>query len=94
MIPYDLVDTYLPRALRILRDNNQILYQRDIHLLLRAHHSGSFVLDNDPFDLLTYSRLLANFLFNFNLITDEQRDRARQLRHHVRGEERLPRGRR
>lgn len=75
LIPYDLVDTYLPRALRILRDNNQILYQRDIHLLLRAHHSGSFVLDNDPFDLLTYSRLLANFLFNFNLITDEQRDR-------------------
>ena len=75
LIPYDLVDTYLPRALRIIRDNHQILYQRDIHLLLRAHHSGSFVLDNDPFDLLTYSRLLANFLFNFNLITDEQRDR-------------------
>lgn len=75
LIRYDLVDSYLARALRILRDNHQILYQRDIHLLLRAHHSGSFVLDNDPFDLLTYSRLLANFLFNFNLITDEQRDR-------------------
>lgn len=75
LIAYDLVSSYLPRALRILRDNQQILYQRDIHLLLRAHHSGSFVLENDPFDLITYSRLLSNFLFNFNLITDEQRDR-------------------
>ncbi|MFW5688317.1 MAG: cyclic nucleotide-binding domain-containing protein [Spirochaetota bacterium] len=75
LIPYDLVGSYLPRALRILHANQQILYQRDIHLLLRAHHSGSFVLDNDPFDLVTYSRLLANFLFNTNLIGDEQRDR-------------------
>jgi anti-sigma regulatory factor (Ser/Thr protein kinase)/CheY-like chemotaxis protein len=75
LIPYALAPSYLPRALRILRDNQQILYQRDIHLLLRTHHSGSFVLENDPFDLITYSRLLANFLFNFNLIGDEQRDR-------------------
>lgn len=75
LIPYDLVESYLPRALRIIRDNQQIVYQRDIHHLLRAHHSGSFVLENDPFDLMTYSRLLANFLFNANLIGDEQRDR-------------------
>ncbi len=74
-IPYDLVPEYLPRALRILCDNHQIVYQRDIHKLLHAHHSGSFVLENDPFELITYSRLLSNFLFNANMITDERRDR-------------------
>ena len=75
LIPYGLAETYLRRALRILRDNQQIVYQRDIHLLLRDRHSGSFVLDNDPFDLITYSRLLSNFLFNISLIGGEQRDR-------------------
>ena len=74
-IPYDLVSDYLYRALRILCDNHQIVYQRDIHKLLHAHHSGSFVLDNDPFELITYSRLLSNFLFNANMITDDRRDR-------------------
>lgn len=74
-IPYEGVATYLLRALRIMREHRQIVYQREIHSLLRSHLSGLFVLDNDPFDLNTYSNLLANFLFNTGLVGNEQRDR-------------------
>ncbi len=68
------VSQYLPRVLRILRENRSFLYQRDIHFLLSSFHSGSFEVDNDPFDLNTYSNLLTNFLYNSNLISFEQKD--------------------
>ncbi len=66
---------YFPRLLRILKTNEHIFYQRDIHVLLDANVSGTFVLDNDPFDLTTYSNLLSNFLFNAKLIDHEQKER-------------------
>jgi anti-sigma regulatory factor (Ser/Thr protein kinase) len=65
---------YFPRLLRILSVNQNILFQRDIHALLHQNLSGVFVLDNDPFDLATYTNLLANFLFNAGLITADQRE--------------------
>jgi hypothetical protein len=69
---------YFPRLLRILSQNRGILFQRDLHFLLQANFSGSFVLENDPFDLVTYSNLLANFLYNANLV-----DHERKVRFHV-----------
>jgi len=66
---------YFPRLLRILSQNRGILFQRDLHFLLQSNFSGSFVLENDPFDLVTYSNLLANFLYNANLIDHERKVR-------------------
>lgn len=66
---------YFTRLLRILSQNRGILFQRDLHFILQANLSGSFVLENDPFDLVTYSNLLANFLYNSNLIDHEQKVR-------------------
>ncbi|MBN1837944.1 MAG: cyclic nucleotide-binding domain-containing protein [Spirochaetales bacterium] len=66
---------YFPRLLRILSQNRGILFQRDLHFLLHSNFSGSFVLENDPFDLVTYSNLLANFLYNANLIDHERKVR-------------------
>ena len=82
-----------PRLLRILRQNKQILFQRGIQQHLLKNISGSFVMDNDPLDITTYTNLITNYLYNANLIEqgDEgqaprgppraphQRDRARQL---------------
>jgi hypothetical protein len=68
IIPLDKLADYFPRLLRILIQNRGILVQRDLHFLLQANLSGSFLLENDPFDLITYSNLLANFLFNANLV--------------------------
>jgi hypothetical protein len=66
---------YTPRLLRILSQNRGILFQRDLHFLLQSNFSGSFILENDPFDLVTYSNLLANFLYNANLIDHERKVR-------------------
>lgn len=71
IIPIGKVKDYFPRLLRILNQNRGILVQRDLHFLLQANLSGSFVLENDPFDLVTYSNLLANFLYNANLLDHE-----------------------
>jgi anti-sigma regulatory factor (Ser/Thr protein kinase) len=68
IIPLDKLKDYFPRLLRIVTQNRGILAQRDLHFLLQANLSGSFLLENDPFDLVTYSNLLANFLFNANLV--------------------------
>jgi anti-sigma regulatory factor (Ser/Thr protein kinase) len=69
------LEDYVPRLLRILSQNRGILFQRDLHFLLQSNFSGSFVLENDPFDLVTYSNLLANFLYNANLIDHERKVR-------------------
>jgi hypothetical protein len=71
IIPLGKLGDYFPRLLRILTQNRGILVQRDLHFLLQANMSGSFRLENDPFDLVTYSNLLANFLFNANLVDME-----------------------
>ena len=73
LLPLNNMKGSFPRLLRILSQNRGILFQRDLHALLQANLSGSFVLDNDPFDLVTYSNLLANFLYNSNLVNHEQK---------------------
>ncbi len=67
-------DFYFPRLLRILNQNRAILFQRDIHSLLQSNFSGSFVMANDPFDMTTYSNLLANFLYNSNLLNHDEKE--------------------
>jgi hypothetical protein len=69
------LDFYFTRLLRILSRNRSILFQRDIHSILKSNLSGSFVMDNDPFDMTTYANLLSNFLYNANLINHDQKER-------------------
>ena len=61
-------DFSFPRVLRILHQNRQILFQRSIQNRLLASISGSYVIDNDPFDVKTYANLVGNYLFNANFI--------------------------
>ncbi|MDA3808842.1 MAG: cyclic nucleotide-binding domain-containing protein [Spirochaetaceae bacterium] len=73
-IPLAKLEFNLPRAFRIIGENQWILFQREIHSLLRSSISGQFVLNNDPFDLITYSNLLANFLYNSSLVDAEKKE--------------------
>lgn len=68
------LNVYLPRVFHILHSNRSILFQRDIHALLQSNLSGRFIIDNNPFDASTYANLLANFLFNSNMIDIDQKD--------------------
>ncbi len=69
------VERNFPRLLRILRQNKQILFQRGIQQHLIKNIAGSFVIDNDPLDITTYSNLVTNYLFNANLISKETREK-------------------
>lgn len=69
------VERHFPRLLRIIRQNKQILFQRGIQQHLIKSISGSFVIDNDPLDITTYSNLVTNYLYNANLINKESRDK-------------------
>jgi len=75
VIETNQLSQHFPRLLRIVSMNQNIVHQRDIHELLSSTLSGSFVLGNDPFDLATYTNLLANFLYNANLIDHEHKER-------------------
>jgi hypothetical protein len=65
----------LPRLLRIIRQNKQILFQRGIQQHLLKTISGAFVIDNDPLDITMYSNLVTNYLYNSNLIGRDEKEK-------------------
>ncbi|MBI9098937.1 MAG: cyclic nucleotide-binding domain-containing protein, partial [Spirochaetaceae bacterium] len=74
LIPFNKLEFNLPRAFRIIGENRWVLFQREIHSLLKSSISGQFILNNDPFDLITYSNLIANFLYNSGLVDAERKE--------------------
>lgn len=74
MIALAKLEFNLPRAFRIIGENRWVLFQREIHSLLKSSISGQFILNNDPFDLITYSNLIANFLYNSSLVDAESKE--------------------
>ncbi len=67
--------TGFSRLLKIVRQNKQILFQRGIQQHLIKNISGSFVIDNDPLDITTYSNLVTNYLYNANLINRDLKEK-------------------
>jgi len=65
----------LPRLLRIIRQNKQILLQRGLQQHLLKNISGAFVIDNDPLDITTYTNLVTNYLYNSNLIGRDEKEK-------------------
>ncbi len=67
--------TGFSRLLKIVGQNKQILFQRGIQQHLIKNISGSFVIDNDPLDITTYSNLVTNYLYNANLINRDLKEK-------------------
>jgi len=65
------------RVLRILDQNRQIIFQRDLHNFLIKNMSASLVMDNDPSNVGIYSNLVSNYLYNSNLLSQDMRERLR-----------------
>ncbi len=63
------------RLIKIIRQNKQILFQRGIQQNLIRNIAGSFIIDNDPLDVTTYSNLVTNYLFNASLINKEGKEK-------------------
>jgi hypothetical protein len=63
------------RLLKILNQNRQILFQRDLQNYLLQAISGSFIMDGDPFNVKVYSNLVTNYLYNLDFINHEGKER-------------------
>jgi anti-sigma regulatory factor (Ser/Thr protein kinase) len=69
------VDFSFPRVLKILSQNRQIIFQREIQSQLLTNISGSFTIDNDIFDVRTYAYLVSNYLYNTNFICQDAKEK-------------------
>ena len=63
------------RVVRILIQNRQILFQRDLQSYLLRTISGRFVMDNDPSNIRTYANLVTSYLYNSNYVNRDKKDR-------------------
>jgi len=63
------------RLLRILAHNKQFLFQRGMQQHLLRTISGTFIIDNDPLDIVVYTNLVSNYLYNANLVNREDREK-------------------
>jgi len=66
------------RILKILDQNRQIIFQRDLQNFLMKSLSSSLIMDNDPANVGIYANLVANYLYNANFISSD-------LKFHVHG---------
>ncbi|MFA6507491.1 MAG: cyclic nucleotide-binding domain-containing protein [Treponemataceae bacterium] len=65
----------IERLLRILTRNKQFLFQRGMQQHLMRKISGTFIMDNDPLDIVVYSNLVTNYLYNANLVNKEDKEK-------------------
>ena len=71
------------RVLGILKQNRQVIFQRDLQAFLMKSLSGSLVMDNDPLNVRIYANLIGNYLFNSNYISADMRDRVHVALHEM-----------
>ena len=63
----------LPKVLKVIHDNRQILFQRAIHLDFISNLSGRYELEPDSSIIPCYANLVANYLYNMGFIDGESR---------------------
>ncbi len=63
------------RVLKIIYQNRHFLFHRDLQRDLLKTISGTFTMENDPFQIRTYINLITNYLFNLGYLNQERRDR-------------------
>lgn len=61
----------LPKVLRVVHDNQQILFQRAIQIDFVSNISGGFDLEPDISLMPCYANLIANYLFNMGFVDAE-----------------------
>ena len=67
------LEYHLPKILSIIFKNRRIIFQRIISTDLINNLSGSFSIENDPYEARCYANLMCNFLHNSNHLTNESK---------------------
>ncbi|TCW61720.1 cyclic nucleotide-binding domain-containing protein [Treponema sp. J25] len=75
VISYQEFTNNVGRLLRILAQNRQFFFQRGIQQHLMRTISGTFIIDNDPLDIIVYTNLITNYLYNANLINRDNKEK-------------------
>jgi hypothetical protein len=79
IIPQEKIAYFLPRVLAVLHDNRELLNQWNFHALVTSSLAGKFNLNRDAFDIITHTSLLGNFMYNSNLIDNNDKERFNVL---------------
>jgi hypothetical protein len=79
IIPQEKISYFLPRVLTVLHDNRELLNQWNFHALVTSSLAGKFNLNRDAFDIITHTSLLGNFMYNSNLIDNNDKERFNVL---------------
>lgn len=69
------IERQLPKILRILQENRQIVVQRAITTDLISNLCGTVLINNDPLEASCYAHLVTNYLFNLNRVDGEEKGR-------------------
>jgi len=67
-LPASEIDLQLFKVLGVIRQNQQILFQRAIQSDFLSTISGKFLLDSDTMIIACYSNLVANYLYNMGFV--------------------------
>jgi hypothetical protein len=79
IIALDTADykNYIAKVISIIFNNRRILFQRELSSDFLSNISGSFLLDNDIYDVKCYVNLICNFLYNSNRLKLEHKFNVR-----------------
>lgn len=66
---------HFSRLLRILYQNQQFLLNRGLQDTIGGQETVSFICSNDPVDIRFYTNFLVSYLYNTNIINENQRFR-------------------
>lgn len=67
-LPYHELNGLFLKVLKVIGDNQQILFQRAIHTGFISNISGKFYLDPDVSIIPCYSNLISNYLYNLGFV--------------------------
>lgn len=70
---HDEVSRQLPTVLHVIRDNQQILFQRAMQSDLLSTITGFFTLGTDLLLVPCYANLVANYLFNMGFVDGDEK---------------------
>lgn len=77
------LETKLPRILRIIEKNRNILFQREFQGMFIGEISGSLEVDNDLLDIQVHANLIANFVYNTNYIDESGKQSLKLILHEL-----------
>jgi hypothetical protein len=73
MLEYSNMEENLEKTIKIILQNMQIIFQREISDRLAEDYSGCFVIDNEPQAVACYSNLIVISLFNKGYIDEKMK---------------------